>query len=202
MHEDRGCTFVQPLRFYKYTEIQIMFSFFGKKQDELPQIIDRVFISTEAKTNSILDTARNNSDLIIITWFDDSFRQLDETFNQHNLKNEIYLSRQIAAHDIQNKNVLFFEHYPLASKEDEVVERLQLKEAVFYSALDEPLFKHFGGDKIISLMTKMGFSENEAIEHSMVSSAIKNAQEKISKEITVVHSALSQADWFSKNLAK
>lgn len=167
-----------------------------------PILLTGFFISTEAKTNSILEAARNNSDLIIITWFDDSFQQLEETFNQHHLKNEIYLSRQIAAHDIQNKNVLFSEHYPLVSKEDEVIERLQLKEVVFYSALDEPLFKHFGGDKIISLMAKMGFSENEAIEHSMVSSAIKNAQEKISKEITVVYSALSQADWFSKNLAK
>jgi hypothetical protein len=115
---------------------------------------------------------------------------------------EIYIAREIAAHHVQNKDVLFFEHYPLSTKEDELLERLQLTEAVFYSSLDEPIFMHFGGEKMISLLEKMGFSENEAIEHTMVSAAIKNAQEKISKEVMIEHAAQSQAEWFSKNIVK
>jgi preprotein translocase subunit SecA len=61
---------------------------------------------------------------------------------------------------------------------------------------------HFGGEKMISLMEKMGVSENEVIEHPMISAAIKNAQEKISKEIIVEHAAQCQAEWFSKNIMK
>lgn len=181
-------------------EIQFMFSF-GKKEFK-SGITDRIFISTIAKTNAIIEKVHHHSNLIIITWFDDSFRQLEDAIRSGNPNVEIYSAKQIAAHDIQNKDVLFFEHYPLASKEDELLEKLQLRDAVFYSALDEPLFQHFGSDKIISLMQKMGFSENEAIEHSMVSNAIRNGQEKISKEIIVEHSAQSQTEWFSKNLVK
>ena len=55
---------------------------------------------------------------------------------------------------------------------------------------------------MISLMEEMGLSKNEAIEHPMISTAIKNAQEKISKEIIVDYPALSQAEWFSKNIVK
>jgi preprotein translocase subunit SecA len=82
------------------------------------------------------------------------------------------------------------------------LEKLQLKQAIFYSALDEPLFKFFGGDRISSMIEKLGLSENEAIEHQMISTAIKNAQEKISKQVVIDYSAQSQAGWFSKNIVK
>jgi hypothetical protein len=34
----------------------------------------------------------------------------------------------------------------------------------------------------------------------MITNVIKNAQEKISKQVVIDHTAQSQADWFSKNI--
>jgi hypothetical protein len=174
---------------------------FDKKQAKV-KIIDRVFISSNAKQNAVVEKLRNQSNLVIINWFDESYSQVQSLIQSNNLQAEIYLAREIVAHNIQNKLVLFFEHYPLLAKETELIERLQLIEAVFYSALDEALFKHFGGDRLVSMVQQLGLSENEAIEHSMITSAIKNAQEKLSKEIIVEHFAPSQAGWFSKNIVK
>jgi hypothetical protein len=177
-----------------------MFSFFEK--DAKLKVIDRVFVSSMGKQKAILEKINNHPNSIIVTWFEESYRQIEILLQSNNLKVEIYMARQIAAHHIQNNQVLFFEHYPFLIKENELLEKLQLKEAVFYSALDEPIFMHFGGDKMISLIEQMGLSENEAIEHAMISTAIRNAQEKISKGLVVEHSATSQAEWFSKNIVK
>jgi hypothetical protein len=178
-----------------------MFFLFGKKEGKV-KIIDRVFISSTAKQNAIQEKIAGQSNLIMIAWFEESYNQIKNLPASNNPHVEIYMGREIAAHHVQNRDVLFFEHYPLSTKEIELLERLQLTEAVFYSSLDEPIFMHFGGEKMISLLEKMGFSENEAIEHTMVSAAIKNAQEKISKEVIIEHPALSQAEWFSKNIVK
>lgn len=174
-----------------------MFSLFGKKEDKT-KIIDRIFISSGAKQNAIQQKIASEPGLIIIIWFDESYNKVKSL----SFGVEIYLAKEIASHHIQNKNVLFFEHHPLLTKEHELLQRLQLGEAIFYSSLDEPLFMHFGGDKMISLLDKMGLSENEAIEHPMISTAIKNAQEKISNEVMIEQSARSQAEWFSKNIVK
>jgi hypothetical protein len=178
-----------------------MFSFFSKKELET-KVVDRVFISSTAKQAAVREQLRNNQSITILTWFEESYDLIQTLIKSNNLQAEIYLPREIAAHNIRGKAVLFLEHYPLINKEKKLLEKLQLKEAIFYSALDEPIFKHFGGGHIISMMEKLGLSENEAIEHPMISSAIKNAQEKISKNVTIDHSALSQADWFSKNIVK
>jgi preprotein translocase subunit SecA len=46
----------------------------------------------------------------------------------------------------------------------------------------------------------MGMKEDEAIEHALITSSIKNAQEKINSKVSFDQTAHSQADWFSKNL--
>lgn len=174
-----------------------MFSLFGKKESKT-KIIDRVFISSGAKQIAIKQKIASEPGLIIITWFDESYNQVKGLASGA----ELYLAREIASHHVQNKNVLFFEHYPLPIKEHELLQKLQLDEAIFYSSLDEPIFMHFGGEKMILLMEKMGLSGNETIEHPMISTAIKNAQEKISREVMIEQSVQSQAEWFSKNIVK
>ena len=49
----------------------------------------------------------------------------------------------------------------------------------FYVALDDPLMRMFGSDRITTWMTRMGLKEDEAIEARMVSNAIENAQKKV-----------------------
>jgi preprotein translocase subunit SecA len=75
-----------------------------------------------------------------------------------------------------------------------------LDEVRVLSALDEPLFKRFGSDKIIQMMKQMGMSEKQSIEHDMISKAIQNAQDKIDHKIDIEQSARSQNDWLVRNL--
>jgi hypothetical protein len=178
-----------------------MFSFLRKKEAQA-KIIDRIFISSKAKTNAIVEKIQNQNNTSIICWFDESHEQLNKLIQSNNLTASIYMARETLPHNVLVNPIVFVEHHPSGIKEKELLEKLRTKEVIFYSALDEPLFKHFGGDKIILMMEKLGLSENEAIEHPMISAAIKNAQEKISKGLVIEHSAQSQADWFSKNIVK
>ena len=74
------------------------------------------------------------------------------------------------------------------------------KNIIVFSALDEPLFKHFGSDKVIPFMKMLGMKEDEAIEHSMVSKSIIKGQEKLSGMVSLEQSANSQAEWMEKNI--
>jgi preprotein translocase subunit SecA len=49
----------------------------------------------------------------------------------------------------------------------------------FYLSLEDDLMRIFGGDRITSLMERMGMKEDEVIEHSMLSKAIENAQKRV-----------------------
>ncbi len=49
----------------------------------------------------------------------------------------------------------------------------------FYLSLEDDLLRIFGGDKIDSLMEKAGLDEGEAIEHSLLTKAIRRAQKKV-----------------------
>jgi preprotein translocase subunit SecA len=51
-------------------------------------------------------------------------------------------------------------------------------------------------------MKQLGLKEDEMIEHSMVSSAMKRAQAKIGKKITIEKRARSQQEWFDNNYKK
>lgn len=49
----------------------------------------------------------------------------------------------------------------------------------FYLALDDQLLRIFSGDRVASIMERLKMPEGEAIEHTMVSRAIENAQRKV-----------------------
>ncbi len=49
----------------------------------------------------------------------------------------------------------------------------------FYLSLDDQLLRIFSGDRIASIMERLKMPEGEAIEHSMVTRAIENAQRKV-----------------------
>ncbi len=49
----------------------------------------------------------------------------------------------------------------------------------FYLSLEDDLMRIFGGDKIKPWMERLGLQDGEAIEHSMVSRSIQNAQKKV-----------------------
>jgi preprotein translocase subunit SecA len=49
----------------------------------------------------------------------------------------------------------------------------------FYLALDDPLMRMFGSDRIAGLMEKLGMEDGVPIEHKMVSRSIETAQKKV-----------------------
>ncbi len=49
----------------------------------------------------------------------------------------------------------------------------------FYLSLEDDLLRIFGGDRIHSVMDRLGIEEGEHIEHSFISKAIENAQAKV-----------------------
>jgi preprotein translocase subunit SecA len=49
----------------------------------------------------------------------------------------------------------------------------------FYISMEDSLMRIFASDKIISMMRKLGLSENESIEHPWINKAIENAQKKV-----------------------
>ncbi len=71
---------------------------------------------------------------------------------------------------------------------------------VFYSSLDEPAFKMFGGERLTGLLDTLGMKEDEAIEHSMVTKAMQRAREKVEAMVKVEQPATSEPEWFSKNV--
>ena len=51
--------------------------------------------------------------------------------------------------------------------------------SIFYVSLEDDLMRIFGSERITSLVDRMGMSENEALEASMLSGAIERAQRKV-----------------------
>jgi len=49
----------------------------------------------------------------------------------------------------------------------------------FYLALEDDLLRIFGGERITSIMEKLGMPDGEPIEHNMISRAIENAQARV-----------------------
>jgi len=49
----------------------------------------------------------------------------------------------------------------------------------FYMALEDDLLRIFGGERMSSIMERLGMEEDEPIEHGMISKAIENAQKKV-----------------------
>jgi len=176
-----------------------MLNLFKKKNAEI-KVIDKIWMTQEGKWNAFADLAKKDPGTFFIAWFDETRQQLENIFTAKNLSLQIIIAaRECSNHQLIDKPVIFIEHYPLRSKEQLLFDSLHRKEVMIYSALDEPLFTRFGGEKIIQMMKQLGMKDTESIENSLVSNAIRNAQEKIEKKVLLDQTARSQDDWLSKN---
>ncbi|HET6996683.1 MAG TPA: hypothetical protein VFI06_16930 [Chitinophagaceae bacterium] len=178
-----------------------MFNLFKKKTGSV-KVIDKIWMSEEAKWKGIVNEWKQDPELVIITWFDATYRHLQTVFAENGLSPvSLFFSRQVNGPEIAGRKIIFAEHYPLPGKEQDAFGRWKLKEVIVHSAMDEPLFKHFGGDKIIEMMKQLGMKEDGMIMHKMISQAIMNAQEKIEKKVVTETPANSQEEWLQRNLS-
>jgi hypothetical protein len=165
------------------------------------EIIETVWLNESAKWSSCLERLRQKPSTVIITWFEDTLHKLESLFTQANLPTStLFPSRQVTQEDIKNAQVIFAEHYPLYQKEKDLYKKLHLFQAEVYSSLDEPLFKHFGGNRLSEMTNRINCQENEPLHHRLINAAIKKAQEKIASLVALEQGATSQAGWLMRNL--
>lgn len=181
----------------------MLFNLFGKKDDEADNhiFVDRAYITTAAKMNACAELARKEPGHLFICWFADTAVKFKEFFRQQGLnENLVTETHHLHGSKLRNRTPVFVEHYPLQTKETELIKNWDANKIIVFSAMDEPLFKHFGSEKLIPLMKMMGMKENEVIEHNMVSKSILKGQEKIAEQVSLEQTAGSQAAWMEKNL--
>ncbi len=179
-------------------------SLFGKKEseDNTHLFKDRAYMTTEAKMKACVALAKEDHAVIFIAWFTDTAKQFKNYFTDNGLsENRITEATHLSSSQLISNTPVFVEHYPLNSKEMDLVSNWNKKNIVVYSGMDEPLFKHFGSEKLIPLMKIMGMKENEVIEHAMVSKSIISGQKKIEEQVSIEKSALSQDEWMKLNMA-
>jgi len=174
-----------------------MFGLF-KKKEPIIKVINKVWITENAKWNACLQLLAENPTIQFVAWFEDTRKKLNELLEQHNHQHKVILYRQTIGS--QKLNYIFVEHYPLYSKEIDLFKQLELNEVSILNSLDEPLFLEFGGERIAPLLQKMGLQPDEMIEHNMISMSIKRAQEKIAEKVLIDNTANNQAEWLLKNM--
>lgn len=111
------------------------------------------------------------------------------------------MSTAIQSNSLQ---IIVAEHHPIGGKDRllrESVGGLTCSASIcFHISLDDPLMKHFGGDRLMTMMKRMGAVEDEPISHRFVTNAIQNAQENIEKKVPRDVATESMEDWFRFNL--
>jgi hypothetical protein len=174
---------------------------FNRNKEANIRVNDLVWTGSTAKWKGLIGLSKNNVETTFIFWFDDSLREAEDFLRELEITGLDLVTVREAHHiTLQNRNIIFAEHYPIRKKEQEIFQSLHLTEVTVLSSLDEALFKKFGANNITELLRKLGLDENESIQHGFITGAIKHAQEKIESSITVDLSARSQSEWFENNL--
>jgi len=177
-----------------------MFGFFKKKNDSL-KVIDKIWMTESAKWAGIMKLWKEQPEMIIICWFADSLRHLESLFAMETVSSvSLFMASEVHSPQLRGKTIIFAEHHPLRKTEQDKFFQWGLKQVIVHSALDEPLFLVFGGEKIMDLMKGLGMQEDSMIEHKMISNAIVNAQQKIENKVHNEHKAISQKEWMENNL--
>jgi hypothetical protein len=175
-----------------------MFGLFKKKESSFP-VIDRIWMTRDAKERSLVRTIQQDTSVAFIHWFDESCNRSLNAVGEAASQN-IFMVRDALHLPGQSRKFIFFEHYPVREKELAVYEKMGLRQAEIWTALDEPLLERFGGARLVEMMKKLGMNQEESIEHPLISRSIRKAQDKIAGQLLLDHHANSMESWFSQNL--
>lgn len=175
-----------------------MFGLF-KSKSKYNTVNDQVWMTIEAKFRACQKMLQANPDTVFVAWFDDTAQALRKSLNVDEKTNTVLVAEHILSENLKNKLLIFVEHYPLIEKEQNLFVRMGLNNVPVLSALDEPFFNIFGGDRLRELMGKLGTHEDEVIAHAMINKSIVRAQEKIAKKVQVEKISTSAQQWFAIN---
>ncbi|HWA35802.1 MAG TPA: hypothetical protein VG737_16780 [Cyclobacteriaceae bacterium] len=102
--------------------------------------------------------------------------------------------------------ILLLGRYPLADTENKVIDDLAThfpgSSISFCLSLEDGFFEVFGSENLKTIMDTLGMKDDEFVEHKLVSKAIKNAQEKIARNVVVEAKARSEKEWMEKNVKR
>ena len=174
-----------------------MFGLF-KKSDGI-NVIDKVWMSKQAKWKACSAMLALNPSALFVAWFEETAEELSSYLALPSDNKTLLLAADLTADTIQERMVMFVEHYPLSSVEQDLFKKLNLKEVPVLLSLDEPFFQKFGGEKTIELMKKLGVKEDEVLGNAMIGKSIRNAQEKIAAKVKTEKKAPSQQEWMKVN---
>lgn len=172
-----------------------MFSFFGKKKSDA-EVVDMVWTTTDYKLNGCVEHLRKHPATVFIAWFPETVDSVDAYLQQQGYTHKVMLYKEATIADAGN--YVFIEHYPLPEKEKQLYQKLSISKPLVFSALDEPLFKAFGSDKILATLQMLGIRPHEVIQHKLISSAIQKAQQKLEAKVPFDDGARSQHAWMEK----
>jgi hypothetical protein len=174
-----------------------MFGWFSNKSKKpARKYRDLVWISSEAKWEALPQILKEKQPFFVYGWFPATIEKAQKVMTAAGFRMPVQHTSDFNEIAVANATVILLEHHPLSEHEEQILSTGNSKETLVLSALDEPLFTYFGGERIISLMQKMGMRTSETVEHKMISASILRAQEKISKKVTSDFSARSQEEWF------
>lgn len=186
-----------------------MFGLF--KQKKSIQVTDLIWKTERIKYDALIKQLQDNNKHILIYFFEDTKKSIvDElqtasiNFSENTSSNAHILvlkSTQILQmSSAENVNIIFVEHYPLLSTEQKlkqhILEVLNIQNVTFYTSFEDELLQLFGAEKILAIMEKMGFNENEPMSHNLISSSIEKAQQKIEKKVSIDTNTRQRKDWF------
>lgn len=186
-----------------------MFGLF--KQKKSIQVTDLIWKTERIKYDALIMQLQDNNKHILIYFFEDTKKSIiDElqtasiNFSENTSSNAHILvlkSTQILQmSSAENVNIIFVEHYPLLSTEQKlkqhILEVLNIQNVTFYTSFEDELLQLFGAEKILAIMEKMGFNENEPMSHNLISSSIEKAQQKIEEKVSIDTNTRQRKDWF------
>src|SRR5262245_27409199 len=100
-----------------------MFDLF-KKSSKGVKVVDKVWLSRQAKWKACVQMVKLDPSLLLIAWFEETFLEIE---NNSVLAQNVIKAENTTYDKTSGKMVVFAEHYPLASVEQDVYTKLQLK---------------------------------------------------------------------------
>jgi preprotein translocase subunit SecA len=191
-----------------------MFGLF-KKKDQSPSLVHYIYLNQISKFRMLMEEVKqaleNGNTVLLLYHFNETRNVLEELAKTTGSNREKIvlvqcdqLAQTLKEKEFTQLYALVAELHPMPGK-DQVVQGTihQLypgAKVIFYTSTDGPLMKAFGGEKIHNMMIALGLSENEKIEHAMVTKSIARAQEKIKTKVQFEKPAQSKQEWMDLNV--
>lgn len=193
------------------------FLFGGKTASPADQASDRVWLTTQAKLNGIRRQLAEPEDpppmaVLLVAHFPDTLKQLDAIVAENSApcpvvtalaENLSRISGGMSLTPEATIDIIVAERHPNVRVDRDLMQfadQLACPCRVTYNiSLEDSLFRLLVGDWVEGILQKLGMEEDEAIEHTMLTRRIQQAQDKFAARITGNAPANTAQEWLEKN---